>query len=155
MDFLVPRNLKHQPLMVVEQYEDMDGYRAGESDAKGLSLGIAQWNPKEISVKVWRYADKGEKWSRQSEELPLHRNLDLTILLLVAFIAAKNPDQLKSTGTTEIENTFNKTTIKNGNYKIEVKLERPEKAKQFIETYYEPLYKDRLRSLFDLVGLIL
>ncbi|WP_249310268.1 DUF6530 family protein [Bacillus sp. FJAT-49736] len=152
---MVPRNLKHQPLMVVEQYEDMDGYRAGDSDAKGLSLGIAQWNPKEISVKVWRYADKGEKWSRQSEELPLHRNLDLTILLLVAFIVAKNPDLLKSTGTTKIENTFNKTTIINGNFKIEVKLERPEKAKEFIGKYYESLYKERLKTLFDLIGVLI
>ena len=32
----------------------------------------------DISAKVWRYT--GEKWSRQSEELPLHRVLDLAIL---------------------------------------------------------------------------
>jgi hypothetical protein len=28
---------------------------------------------------VWRYT--GEKWSRQSEELPIHRVIDLTILI--------------------------------------------------------------------------
>ena len=33
----------------------------------------------DISAKVWRYT--GEKWSRQSEELPLHRVLDLAILV--------------------------------------------------------------------------
>ncbi|MDD2454676.1 MAG: DUF6530 family protein, partial [Synergistaceae bacterium] len=51
-------------------------------EAKGLSLGLAQWNDRgkvEISAKVWRYT--GEKWSRQSEELPLHRVLDLAILV--------------------------------------------------------------------------
>ena len=32
-----------------------------------------------ISAKVWRHT--GEKWSRQSEELPLHRVLDLAILV--------------------------------------------------------------------------
>ena len=32
----------------------------------------------DISAKVWRYT--GEKWSRQSEELPLHRVIDLAIL---------------------------------------------------------------------------
>ena len=32
----------------------------------------------DISAKVWRHT--GEKWSRQSEELPLHRVLDLAIL---------------------------------------------------------------------------
>ena len=52
------------------------------SDAKGLSLGLAQWNERgnlEISAKVWRHT--GEKWSRQSEEMPLHRVLDLAILI--------------------------------------------------------------------------
>ena len=56
---------------------------AYDSDAKGLSLGLAQWNDRgrvDISAKVWRYT--GEKWSRQSEELPLHRALDLAILIL-------------------------------------------------------------------------
>lgn len=33
----------------------------------------------DISAKVWRYT--GEKWSRQSEELPLHRVLDLAVLI--------------------------------------------------------------------------
>lgn len=42
----------------------------------------AKWNDRgkvDISAKVWRYT--GEKWSRQSEELPLHRVLDLAILI--------------------------------------------------------------------------
>ena len=34
----------------------------------------------DISAKVWRYT--GEKWSRQSEELPLHRVIDLAILIV-------------------------------------------------------------------------
>jgi len=45
-------------------------------------LGLAQWNDRgkvDISAKVWRYT--GEKWSRQSEELPLHRVLDLAIFV--------------------------------------------------------------------------
>ena len=33
----------------------------------------------DISAKVWRHT--GGKWSRQSEELPLHRVLDLAIFL--------------------------------------------------------------------------
>jgi hypothetical protein len=36
----------------------------------------AEWT---FSAKVWRYT--GEKWSRQSEELPLHRIIDLAILI--------------------------------------------------------------------------
>jgi len=34
----------------------------------------------DISAKIWRYT--GEKWSRQSEEMPLHRVLDLAILIV-------------------------------------------------------------------------
>ena len=77
----IPTNLKHKPVIVTENYENIDGRRAYETDAKGLSLGLAQWNDRgrvDVSAKVWRYT--GEKWSRQSEELPLHRVLDLAIL---------------------------------------------------------------------------
>ena len=78
----IPTALKHKPVICVENYENIDGRYAYQSDAKGLSLGLAQWNDRgkvEISAKVWRYT--GEKWSRQSEELPLHRILDLAILI--------------------------------------------------------------------------
>ncbi len=78
----IPTTLKHKPVIVSENYEQVDGRYAQQSDAKGLSLGLAQWNDRgkvEISAKVWRYT--GEKWSRQSEELPLHRVLDLAILV--------------------------------------------------------------------------
>lgn len=78
----IPTTLKHKPVIVCENYENIDGRYAFKTDAKGLSLGLAQWNDRgkvEISAKVWRYT--GEKWSRQSEELPLHRVLDLAILV--------------------------------------------------------------------------
>ena len=78
----IPTSLKHKPVGVSEDYEKVDGRYADASDAKGLSLGLAQWNDRgkvDISAKVWRYT--GEKWSRQSEELPLHRVLDLSILI--------------------------------------------------------------------------
>ncbi len=70
-------------MVVSENYERVDGKEAYRSDAKGLSLGLAQWNDRgkvDISAKVWRYT--GEKWSRQSEELPLHRVIDLAILIV-------------------------------------------------------------------------
>ncbi|MCB2188792.1 MAG: hypothetical protein KQJ78_20425 [Deltaproteobacteria bacterium] len=81
----IPTHLKHKPVITVEDYEKVDGRYANHSDAKGLSLGLAQWNDRgrvEISAKVWRHT--GEKWSRQSEELPLHRVLDLGILVCQA-----------------------------------------------------------------------
>lgn len=78
----IPSNLKHKPVIVTENYDAVDGKYAYDSDAKGLSLGLAQWNDRgkvDISAKVWRYT--GEKWSRQSEELPMHRVLDLAIFI--------------------------------------------------------------------------
>ena len=78
----IPTTLKHKPVIVSENYENVDGRYAYKTDAKGLSLGLAQWNDRgkvDVSAKVWRYT--GEKWSRQSEELPLHRVLDLAILV--------------------------------------------------------------------------
>ena len=74
----IPTTLKHKPVIVAENYDSIDGRGAYHSDAKGLSLGPAQWNDRgkvDISAKVWRHT--GEKWSRQSEELPMHRVLDL------------------------------------------------------------------------------
>lgn len=78
----IPATLKHKPVIIVDNYEQVDGRYAYDSDAKGLSLGLAQWNDRgkiEISAKVWRHT--GGKWSRQSEELPLHRVLDLALLI--------------------------------------------------------------------------
>lgn len=81
----IPATLKHKPVFAVEDYETVDGRSAGDTDAKGISLGLAQWNERgrvDISAKVWRYT--GQKWSRQSEELPLHRVLDLALVLVSA-----------------------------------------------------------------------
>jgi len=78
----IPTALKHKPVIVSEDYDKIDGRQSGNSDTKGLSLGLAQWNDRgkvDVSAKVWRYT--GEKWSRQSEELPLHRVIDLAILI--------------------------------------------------------------------------
>ncbi|MDR0905082.1 MAG: DUF6530 family protein [Oscillospiraceae bacterium] len=82
----IPATLKHKPVIVSQDYDKIDGRFADhppvDSDAKGLSIGLAQWNDRgkvEVSAKIWRYT--GEKWSRQSEEMPLHRILDLAIFI--------------------------------------------------------------------------
>jgi hypothetical protein len=78
----IPTELKHKPVIVSEEYDQIDGRFIGKTDAKGLSVGLAQWNERgnvDISAKIWRHT--GEKWSRQSEELPFHRVLDLAILI--------------------------------------------------------------------------
>ena len=83
----IPVALKHKPVFTAEDYDIIDRGLSPESEAKGLSLGLAQWNDRgnlEISAKIWRYT--GEKWSRQSEEMPLHRVLDLAMLICRAKI---------------------------------------------------------------------
>lgn len=87
----IPTTLKHKPVIVAEDYDNIDGRNAYNSDAKGLSLGLAQWNDRgkvDISAKVWRHT--GGKWSRQSEELPMHRVLDLTILICQSTLYMKD-----------------------------------------------------------------
>jgi hypothetical protein len=78
----IPTDLKHKPVIISQDYINIDGRSSYASDVKGLSLGLAQWNDRgkvDISAKVWRHT--GQKWSRQSEEMPLHRILDLAIFI--------------------------------------------------------------------------
>lgn len=70
--------LSHKPIITVD-YEENDSH-AG--DAKFLSLGHATWNSEDYSAKIWRWAEEGGRWSRQSEEMPLWRVLDLATLII-------------------------------------------------------------------------
>ena len=82
----IPTMLKHKPVICAEDYAKIDGKYAGKTDAQGLSLGLAQWNDRgnvDVSAKIWRHS--GEKWSRQSEEMPLHRVLDLAIMIVKSY----------------------------------------------------------------------
>lgn len=74
----LPHYLSHKPVYALFYY-DFDGPYAGNTDAMYITLGLAQYNPTAVSFKIWRYS--GKKWSRQSEELPLHRVIDGTIML--------------------------------------------------------------------------
>lgn len=80
-----PRHLAHKPVYTIDNYNLRDGKNNPETtDAQALTIGNSQWNENEISAKVWRHTTGDEstgKWSRQSEELPLHRLIDLNILL--------------------------------------------------------------------------
>lgn len=74
----IPMHLRHKPIVGVDYYEK----DACAGDAKFLSIGRSTWNPEDISAKILRRAENGGKWSRQSEELPLWRVLDLAKLLI-------------------------------------------------------------------------
>jgi len=79
-----PKHLKHKPIISVSAYDNIDGKYAKNTDAKALSIGKAQWDNDDLSVKVWRHSSG--KWSRQSEELPIHRVFDLSILAIAGFL---------------------------------------------------------------------
>ena len=81
-----PKNLKHKPIIVVDDYDKIDAkFTNDKTDAQALSIGHAQYDKDELSVKIWRFA-KTNRWSRQSEELPLHRLIDLSILTLYSLL---------------------------------------------------------------------
>lgn len=77
-----PDHIAHKPVYLVP-YHDHDPGREGNTDAQYLSVGWSQWDNNELSAKVVRHT--GERWSRQSEELPLARLVDLTMLTALAF----------------------------------------------------------------------
>jgi len=79
-----PEHLNHKPIIAVNDYDKIDGMYVRNTDVRALSIGQAQYDNEQISVKIWRHT--GIKWSRQSEEMPLHRALDLSILLIASII---------------------------------------------------------------------
>ncbi|VVP26553.1 hypothetical protein PS876_04112 [Pseudomonas fluorescens] len=82
----LPMHLDHQPVYAMP-YKQFDGWRAGNTDTRYLSIGISQWSADEISLKIMRHKDK---WSRQSEELPLHRVVDSSIFLAKVLLDRHN-----------------------------------------------------------------
>ena len=83
----VPTHLTHKPIVAVD-YEHIDN-TAGAGDAKSLSVGEATWNEEygkekdlDYSAKIFRKLWTSDKWSRQSEELPLWRVIDLATLVI-------------------------------------------------------------------------
>ncbi|QJE98066.1 DUF6530 family protein [Luteolibacter luteus] len=124
----IPTHLKHRPVVVAENYDRLDGQYAFETDVQGLSLGLAQWNEKgkvDISAKIWRYT--GERWSRQSEEMPLHRVLDLALLICKTqkymsdayrFERLYNPDE-PSVGRIELQGEAMNIAVNTANPEID------------------------------------
>lgn len=98
----VPKHLSHKPIIAVNDYDKIDALYANKTDARALSIGQAQYDD-EISLKVFRIV--GGKWSRQSEELPIHRNLDLSILFLASLMTDINSNYSQSSLREEIIDT--------------------------------------------------
>lgn len=79
----VSKKHKHKPVLITKGYPTVDGMYANDTDVIELDIGLAQWDNEKVSAKVWRRNQKGGI-SRESEDIPLHRILDLNLLLLEA-----------------------------------------------------------------------
>lgn len=130
----IPTHLKHKPIIAVDHYDKIDSIYAGETDAQSLSIGLAQYDDEEISLKVWRYI--GDRWSRQSEELPIHRNLDLSILFLASLLTDKDSNYSQSSLREEIIEADKVELIKDYYKANESKLKpRLEELKTILEKF--------------------
>lgn len=83
-----PKHLSHKPIVAIEDYSTIDGIYKNNTDVHSLSIGFAQYDQDNISAKVFRFT--GNRWSPQSEELPLHRVIDLSSLILKSIIESSH-----------------------------------------------------------------
>lgn len=80
----VSEKREHKPVLVTKGYPAVDGIYANNTDVVDLDIGLSQWDNEKVSAKIWRAICEKKRFSRQSEDIPLHRILDLTLLLLEA-----------------------------------------------------------------------
>lgn len=134
----LPHHLEHKPVYALP-YEHFDGIYIGQTDSVYLSVGIAQYDPNEISAKVMRHTGQ---WSRQAEELPIHRAIDLSIFLAKALFDSTN-GAVKIKGDTYLGQDNAIAITKEAITPAET---------QVFDTWLlanGPLIKDRLNSLCD------
>ena len=139
----IPDYLLHKPIIKAESYEVIDGRYKNESDARGLSLGISQWNEDTLSAKVWRKSNK--RWSRQSEELPLHRVLDLALLILKTKLLLK-------------ENINEELVLSQGDEKIKIEVVEGmeiNKLREIFETTDSDFLDERIKEILRTCSLLL
>lgn len=81
----LPTWLKHYPIIACNYRQiNPDDYE----DAKFISVGRAQYNCEEASVKIFRRSV--ERWSRQSEEVPIQRLGYMMEMLLATIFQCQN-----------------------------------------------------------------
>lgn len=131
----VPLYLTHKPIIACNYSE----YTNADDDAKFLSIGHAQYDYDSASIKIFRHT--GEKWSRQSEELPINRVGDIALLLLSAINKVYKPNFEHS--------ILNEVTIKEE--ELEFLKDEIESNKERIKTSF--LEIKRLLNVIDIENL--
>lgn len=106
-----PPYSKHKSILFVDKYYEIDGFYAGDGDdARSLSVGYAQYDETDTSLKVFRRVNG--KWGRQSEELPIHRVLDLCILFLRSLVDEQDKSLAQSPLSERIVQDVDKRGLK-------------------------------------------
>lgn len=136
-----PTKLKHKPVALLP-YEQHDGPYVGDTDCRYLSVGWAQYDPRSISAKALRYT--GDRWSRQSEELPVHRAIDLTTLIACTLRASLTGGRIDIPAST-FEHQEDAMTLA-------LNFERTEEGAMFDALIQDPLIRRRLTKLADILG---
>lgn len=131
-----PEHLNHKPIIAVNNYDKIDAIYANNTDVKALSIGQAQYDKDELSVKIWRHT--GEKWSRQSEEMPIHRALDLSILTIAAILTDTKAKYPLTSLREEIVDEDRVTEIRDY-FKRNEKMLRPrlEELKKILNSFFD------------------
>jgi hypothetical protein len=105
-------------------------------------VGWAQYDPRTLSAKVFRHTGR---WSRQSEEIPLHRAIDLTTVIVYALRASLAADGRVEIAPTTLEHQENPKTLTLACVKTD------ERA-MFDTLIQDPLVRRRLSKLADALG---
>lgn len=87
----LPTWLQHKPIIATNyQRVNSENGLIDYDDVKFLSLGRAQYNSDETALKLFRHS--GNRWSRQSEEVPIQRLSFLMELLLATIYRVQHPE---------------------------------------------------------------
>jgi hypothetical protein len=138
----LPQHLAHRPVYALP-YEKFDGIYIGDTDTYYLSVGLSQWDSDEVSVKTMRHP--GGKWSRQSEEIPLHRAVDAVIFLAKVIFDQRNGRVEIPRGTFENQDAGISITAEARTYG------EMSSYNAFLDRHYE-LIKDRLNVLSNVLN---
>lgn len=95
-----PYWLKHKPIYSCD-YSQV----SPNSDLKYITVGRAQWDNKD-SVSIKSFRESNGHYSRMSEEIPLTRLPEMTLMLLSAIRATQLRRENKSTSPTYLKETF-------------------------------------------------
>ena len=97
----LPMGLAHKPVVACDYQDINDALGDFDSDdARFISVGHAQWNQDDLSVKVFRVGNSG-RWSRQSEEVPAQRLPYMMAMLLATIYKIQNSSKNTDSGMNE------------------------------------------------------